>query len=113
RGAARATSVMMHGIDQDSSRLWRIEGLLNDSFMPGVLSDPASSLRLARSLPTRASAFFARDVLNSHTSHNANGGRHSRSTRLDRDIEPLQTVWPESVMVAERPESPIPALTLP
>src|SRR4029078_8484183 len=40
RGAASARSVMMHGIDQDSSRLWRIEGLLNDSFMPGIRSDP-------------------------------------------------------------------------
>jgi len=29
----------MHGIDQDSSRRWRIEVWLNDSVMPGVRSD--------------------------------------------------------------------------
>jgi hypothetical protein len=34
----------MHGIDQGSSRFWRIEVCLNGSVMPGVPCDEGSSL---------------------------------------------------------------------
>src|SRR5437868_6851713 len=55
RGVARARSVMMHGIDQGSSRARRIEVWLNGSVMPGGGSDSVSSLSrfglLCQSLP--------------------------------------------------------------
>src|SRR5438477_4405392 len=53
RGAVRARSVMMHGIDQGSSRMLRIEVCLNALVMPGVPSDEASSPGFVRLVGSR------------------------------------------------------------
>ena len=71
----------MHGIDQGSSRLLRIEVCLNASVMPGVPFDEGSSLGFVRLVGSRFPALFVRDDVTSLTNQDDGRKEEQQMTR--------------------------------